>query len=126
MPGWSSIAGSTVDQCIADAFGAYGLWVLRPPAPSLPACVPSHRHGACVVGGNKFQRKKHALENTSYPGLTRDPAVFQDALYFVLLSPPPGGSGEGPDCHLSAGIDDCDPVPTQIRGGIFSPSAQLG
>ncbi len=28
-----------------------------------------------------------------------DPAVFNDVLYFVLVSPPPGGPEEGPGCH---------------------------
>ena len=32
-----------------------------------------------------------------------DPAVFKDAFYFVLVSPSPGGPGEGTDCHFPKG-----------------------
>ncbi len=31
------------------------------------------------------------------------PVVFKDAFYVVLVSPPLGGRGTGPDCHLSCG-----------------------
>ncbi len=30
----------------------------------------------------------------------QDPAAFEDPFYFVLLFPPPGCVGEGPDCHF--------------------------
>jgi hypothetical protein len=60
-----------------------------------------------------------------------DPAVFKDAFYFVLVSPPPGGPGEGPDCRFPLKIDDCLPVPAWIRRAmcfllLFLPQAQLG
>ena len=29
-----------------------------------------------------------------------NPAVFKDGFYVVFVSPPPGGPGEGPDCHF--------------------------
>ncbi len=29
-----------------------------------------------------------------------DPVVFEDAFSFVLVFPPPRGSGEGSDCHF--------------------------
>ena len=47
------------------------------------------------------------------------PAVFDDAFDFVLVSPPPGGSGEGPDCHFPLEIGGLGPIPARIRGVIY-------
>ena len=46
-----------------------------------------------------------------------DPAVFKDAFYFVLVSPSPGGPGEGTDCHLSEEIVGFGTISARIRGG---------
>ncbi len=59
------------------------------------------------------------------------PAVFKDAFDFALVCPPPGGPGEGPDCHFPKEIGGFGPIPGQIRGEThlllsFWPSAQLG
>ena len=47
------------------------------------------------------------------------PAVFEDAFYFVLVPPPPGGPGEGPDCHFPKGIVGLGRIPARIRGVIY-------
>ncbi len=54
------------------------------------------------------------------PKFTSDinPAVFKDAVYFVLVSLP-GGSGGGSGQSLSQGIDDCGPMSAQIQGVIY-------
>ena len=44
------------------------------------------------------------------------PAVFKDDLYFVLVHPPPGGPGEGPDCRFPNEIVGFGPIPARIRG----------
>ncbi len=44
------------------------------------------------------------------------PAVSNEAFQFVLVPPPPGGPGEGPDCHFPKEIDDFGPISARIRG----------
>ncbi len=44
-------------------------------------------------------------------------AVVLDAFYFVLVSPPPGGPGSGPDCHFPKEIEGFRPIPPRMRGG---------
>ncbi len=50
----------------------------------------------------------------TFPG----PAVFKIAFQVVLVPPPAGGPGEGPDCHFPKEIDDLGPMLTRIRGVI--------
>ncbi len=57
-----------------------------------------------------------AAEDRAWPpGRLQYPAVFKDAFYFILVSHPPGGPGEGPDCHLLEGIEGFGPIPARIR-----------
>ncbi len=42
--------------------------------------------------------------------------LFKGVFYVVLVSPPPEGSGEGPDCHFPGEICGFGPIPARIRG----------
>ncbi len=57
-------------------------------------------------------------------------AVFEDALYIVLLSPLPGGSGGGSGLSFCQGDRGFDPIPARIRAEtyclLFWHQAQLG
>ncbi len=52
-------------------------------------------------------------------GSEHRPAVFQAALCFLLGPPPPGGSGESPDCYVPQEFEGFGPVPARIRGVIY-------
>ncbi len=43
------------------------------------------------------------------------PASFQNTFYVVLVSPPPGGPGEDPDCHFPKETEGFGPIPARIR-----------
>ncbi len=47
------------------------------------------------------------------------PVVFRIAFYVFLGPHPPGGPGEGPDCHVPQKIDGFGPVPARIRGVLY-------
>ncbi len=47
------------------------------------------------------------------------PAVFKDGFDFALVSPLPGGSGEGPGCHFPKEIVLFGPIPARIRGETY-------
>ncbi len=47
------------------------------------------------------------------------PAVFKDVVHVVGVSPPPGGSGERPDCHFPEEIESVGPIPAPIRGTLL-------
>ncbi len=46
-------------------------------------------------------------------------AVIKDAFDFVLVSPPPWGPGDGPDCNFPKEIGCLGPIPARIRGETF-------
>ncbi len=47
------------------------------------------------------------------------PAVFKDAFILFLSPLPPGGPGEGCNCHFPKGILGFGPIPAQIRGETY-------
>ena len=45
--------------------------------------------------------------------------LYLRTLFNLFLSPlPPGGPGEGPDCHFPMEIGGVGPIPARIRGTI--------
>jgi hypothetical protein len=58
-------------------------------------------------------------------GELADPAVFKDAFYVFLVSPPRGGPREGPNYHLPKQIEGFGLVPARIRG-LYSFNCHFG
>ncbi len=64
-----------------------------------------------TVAGQRGKRQRAALQphvGGSWD-LSNFPVVYKDAFDFVLVSPPPGGSGGGPK-----GIEGFGPIPARI------------
>ncbi len=74
--------------------------------PTRPGLRALRRQGATMYGGSAPRSGRLDL------------AVLKTIFNFVLRPPPPGGPGEGPDCHVPKETVGFGLIPVRIRGVI--------